>query len=99
MWLLIDDIRNLPNMDMIARNSTEAIDYLTNFKFEGVVFDHDLGESISGYDILKWGLENNLIPGVVKLITANPVGRDNMGFQLKAYGYKQVSTFCFEKNI
>jgi hypothetical protein len=88
MFLLIDDLRNI-NVDFIARNAEAGRESLSrlNGLLTHVVFDHDLGEEESGYDVLVWGLSRGLIPQHVQLITDNPVGRDNMIAALVHDGY------------
>lgn len=86
MWLLIDDERNL-NTEAVARTAEAGRKLLAASGWECVCFDHDLGGTESGYDVLNWGLERGLIPGRVQLVTANPVGRKNMRAALEAAGY------------
>lgn len=89
IWLLVDDMRDAMGCDIIARNAKgarEVIAALRN-KLECIIFDHDLGESESGYDILKWSLENRLCPKMVHLVTSNPVGLKNMENVLRDHSY------------
>jgi hypothetical protein len=88
--LLIDDLREPEGMDDIARTSTDAC--LALMQHEGVLthlyLDHDLGEpEATGYTILNWAIKRNLLPPNVYLVTANPVGRDNMARALESEGY------------
>ncbi len=87
MWLLIDDIRNL-DCEAIARTPQAAKELLKCNCWEGVCFDHDLGEGETGYDVMKWMFEMNIHPSKIQLVTSNPVGRNNMIGVLKSYGYK-----------
>lgn len=86
MWLLIDDERNLKT-EAVARTAEAGRKLLAAGGWECVCFDHDLGGSESGYDVLVWGLERGYIPSRVQLVTANPVGRRNMRAALEAAGY------------
>jgi hypothetical protein len=57
--------------------------------------DHDLGDDLSsanGYSFLAWALEETHLPKpyVVVLVTANPVGRDNMERVLLNNGYDKI---------
>ncbi len=89
MYLLIDDLRNTP-VDFIARTAEAGKESLRRLDglLTHVVFDHDLGEEMTGYDVMMWGIENGFMPDNVQLVTANPVGRDNMIAALLADGYK-----------
>ena len=86
MWLLIDDVRDL-NCDVIARTAETGKKLLAVGGWECVCFDHDLGDGETGYDVLCWALENNLLPSKVQLVTSNPVGRENMRRALESSGY------------
>lgn len=89
MWLLIDDTRDL-NCDAIARTSDAAKKLLFIGGWECVVFDHDLGlKSQTGYDVLTWAIENDLLPNRVQLCTSNPVGRKRIEQALLMAGYLQ----------
>lgn len=87
MWLIIDDVRDL-NCEVIARTSEAGKKMLALGGWECVCFDHDLGEdNESGYDVLVWAIEENLLPCMVQLVTSNPVGRANMTAALEQDGY------------
>lgn len=77
MWLLIDDMRDL-SCDAIARNSKSAMELLKCNCWECVCFDHDLGEDVSGYDVMKSMFNLKIYPKQIQIVTSNPVGRDNM---------------------
>ena len=80
--LLIDDCRNI-EADVIARTfdaGIHALKYLGPFDI--LYLDHDLGEEDghhTGYGIITW-LEQfpEYLPGEIKIITANPVGLQQM---------------------
>lgn len=84
--LAIDDLRDIPEADCVARTAQEGIKQLQeNGPWDLLYLDHDLasydehGKEITGYDILCW-LENypQFMPHKITLVSANPVGRDKM---------------------
>ena len=88
MWLLIDDERNL-KADAIARTPVMAKKLLQMGGWDGLYLDHDLASyEDTGYSILTWGLENNLIPNKVEIVSSNPVGVKNMADALESAGYE-----------
>lgn len=87
MWLLIDDMRDHPRTEAVARTVEAGRRLLASGEWECVCFDHDLGEQESGYDILIWAIEQGHLPRHVQLMSANPVGRRNMRAALEADGY------------
>lgn len=97
MWLLIDDTRDL-GCDVIARTPEAAKYLLSNGKWECVCLDHDLGSTESGYDILIWALDNNLLPDKVQLVSSNPIGRERMRVALVLAGYVTVNNVDFERS-
>jgi len=80
--LLIDDLRNLP-ADRVARTFDDGIAALQNEgPWDVLLLDHDYGDpdpAKCGEGIMKF-LEVNprLKPGMIKFVTANPVGRQRM---------------------
>ena len=88
MWLLVDDQRDL-GCEVIARTPDIAKKILFSqiSEFDCVCFDHDLGCIETGYDVLKYPLELDLLPNRVQLVTSNLVGRENMGKLLNDYMY------------
>jgi len=95
MWLLIDDERDL-KCDVIARSEKAAKPLLALDIWECVCFDHDLGlSSATGYRIMKWMLEEGIRPKQIQLVTANPVGKDNMEKLLIANNYWTKDHFNF----
>lgn len=78
MKLLIDDIRNIEDMDIICRNSTAGKAVLEHFDIDELYLDNDLGESVEGYQILQWAANHNLVPEMVVLVTANPIAKQKM---------------------
>ena len=98
MWLLIDDERNL-NTEVVARTAAAGRKLLALGDWECVCFDHDLGDTESGYDVLVWGIKNDFIPSRVQLVTSNPVGRQNMRNALEAAGYVTRDGSNFEQAV
>lgn len=97
MWLLIDDERNL-NTEAIARTPAAGKKLLGLGGWDCLCLDHDLAASESGYDILIWALELDLVPAKVQLVTSNPVGRSNMKAALEAAGYMTHDGINFQRN-
>jgi len=86
MILLVDDERDL-NCDIIARNGKVAIELLPKFSWDVVMLDHDLGQDVSGTDVVNFMMQNNIKPKIVYLISMNPVGRERMKNILLDNGY------------
>lgn len=90
MRLLVDDMREI-KADVIIRTFTDAIIFAnkTNLTEWELLLDHDLGCEIGdGYVFINHLIRINNVPKTVLLVTANPVGRDNIGRALVDYGYK-----------
>ena len=85
--LFIDDIRYPKNgNDIIARNSTEAIDIITSRGMpQRISFDHDLGGDDTSMVFIRW-LTDYLLDHPTSLPTdfsydihsANPIGAENI---------------------
>ena len=86
--LLIDDFREF-DVDHIAKNARDGQQALLSFPVTHLYMDHDLGDvdEPTGYDVLVWALERGTCPPNVQMVTANPVGRDNMVAALENAGY------------
>ena len=87
--LLIDDLRVFPEVTATARTYAEGILLLREgAPWDELWLDHDLGEEKSGYDVMCWIEEHpELLPGSIRLVTANPVGRERMDLVIrKLYG-------------
>ena len=91
-WALIDDLRDI-YCDFVARNGHDGLTMMKeHFDEIGTLcLDHDLGDAheLSGYDVLKALLAEELLPDIVILVTDNPIGRENMARELVANGYKR----------
>lgn len=77
-WLLVDDVRNKPNVEAVARTPSVAKRLLEGIIWDGVMLDHDLDAEETGYDIINWALANGCLPKRVEIITDNIYGRENM---------------------
>jgi hypothetical protein len=98
MYVLIDDFRNFLNVDVIFRTAEAALEVLTpKVRIEKLLLDHDLGEGMDGYEFIKIALERGIKPKVVDIVSANPVGRDNIGFILEVNGYHMKSPHTYVK--
>lgn len=96
MIVLIDDIRDIP-ADLIIRDYFTALrifdmmDYGNEF-IEGLYLDHDLGEdnpAMNGYKLLSILLESmQIYPNWIKVVSSNPVGRQNIDRLCEARNYK-----------
>ena len=99
MHVLIDDQKNL-NTDIIARNYEAGLVLLvSNVKITHLYIDFDLGPGKTGYDLLKFGFANYLIPEFVQLVTANPVGKKQMANLLFDNGYKSKDGVDYYKEL
>jgi len=85
MQILIDDVRTFAQAVMIGCSGEIDVLWL----------DHDLGEEKTGYDLISWAMRVQIKPEKVRLITQNPVGRENMAKCLKASGYVENTIGCF----
>lgn len=92
MILLVDDIRTLPEADVIARTYDEGLDYLTNalYHWDVLMIDHDLGEGATGYDLVNKCLELRVMPECVVIVSSNPVGVSNIERALQDQGYRKA---------
>ena len=62
----------------------------SDYTFDIISFDHDLGEDKTGYDIAKYIVENNINIGGFNIHSMNVVGRKNIRDLLTHYGYKEI---------
>lgn len=89
MWLIIDDKRDL-NCEVVARTAEAGKWALKNGSWECLCLDHDLGIGETGYDVLKWAIENKCLPDRVQLVTDNSVGLLNMAATLESNGFTRL---------
>lgn len=91
MHLLIDDERQ-GFEGIIARDADCARAILSaKLPLTAVSFDYQLDHRVgyvNGYDILKWALEESLLPDVIFLVSSSPDGRKRMGEALVKHGYR-----------
>jgi hypothetical protein len=101
--LFIDDIR-MPYNDewQIVRNGEEAIALLSEYHYDAISFDNDLGPApaLEGVDVLRfleeeWCLHDRRKPSEIRVHTANTVARDYMRRLLIANGYKATDFVSF----
>lgn len=90
MRLFLDDEREIPPAAhgmgfQIVRSGEALIEILkkTGLKnVEMISFDHDLGEGMTGYDVVKWIEERVRVHGdplpLIYIHSANSVGRKNI---------------------
>ena len=96
--LWVDDVRPIPSDYgsewCSARNAYEALLKLEIIEFQIVSLDHDLAtfvgnKELTGYDILIWLVERKIsgkyVPEVIRVHSANPVGRDRMNAVIQQY--------------
>jgi hypothetical protein len=86
--LLIDDVRNLPGMDIICRNYSSGLGVCYYFHdIDKLYIDHDLGEEKNGYQLIVELLDNGYCPKKVQIVSSNPVGVKNISEALIDAGY------------
>lgn len=80
--LLIDDVRIIPDMGLVARTPDEGKDALRagSTYITHLWLDNDLAcpDGVEGIHILAWARDNGLVPPNVCILTANPVARNRM---------------------
>lgn len=86
MKIWLDDEREMPTgFDKHVTTAEEAISCLTTGNVTAISLDHDLGESKNGtgYDVACFieqaAYSGQLLPIVISIHSANPVGRIYMG--------------------
>lgn len=85
MILYLDDVRDAPKWEEVitVRSAKLAIMLLELLPFDMVSLDHDLGTTMTGYDVAKWieqktFSDSGYIPPMIQIHSANPVGRANI---------------------
>lgn len=101
MWLLIDDVRDVP-VDVIARNfAAGKFMLMTGMLWEGIVFDNDLASEKAGEDgadLLDWAIQTrNLRTNLVQIVSSNPVGVKRMQEMLLHAGFTQINPREFRR--
>lgn len=89
MKLWVDDLRPAPDKTWgVALTSEDALwilkthpDYITE-----ISLDHDLGGDDTTRPIVMWMAANDIWPEIVRVHTANPVGREWLEGMTNRYG-------------
>lgn len=90
--LWVDDERPAPDGWVWAKTSAEAIVRLAGLDsddpraFGEVSLDHDLGGDDTTRQVVLWLCEHGGWPSIVRVHTANPVGRDWLVGMVERYG-------------
>lgn len=69
----------------IARNSVEAINFLSLNTYDMIFFDHDLGGDDNAKLVANWIVNQGIGPFEYYVHSANPVGRNNIDSYLGQY--------------
>lgn len=99
MKLWVDDLRPAPDSTWtVARSFGAAVSKLysakqRNLRLEAISLDHDLGETSTGYDLLKLVVEYGWWPDVLTFHTSNVVGRENMSQLARRYAPKETEVW------
>jgi hypothetical protein len=72
--------------ELISWLNTEIEDYNKVY----ISFDHDLGYDLTGYDVAKYIVENNIKIDGFTVHSMNPVGAKNIIDLLSHYGYHKI---------
>ncbi len=95
MWILIDDKRDF-NCDIICRTGVIGLLILEAMvgKIETLCIDHDLGDAdnINGLDVIRTAIKMKLLPSHVQIVSANPVGVQNITVELLKAGFNIDAT-------
>lgn len=93
MKLWVDDLRTPPDASWVwAKDSAEAVSALGSGSVVEMSLDHDLGGDDTTRVVVNWicqmqGLYgDNYWPAVVRVHTANPVGREWLEGMINRYG-------------
>lgn len=94
MRLYLDDVRFPDQPDLqLVRTAKEAIKLINTGKVEFISLDHDLGTSVTGYDVACY-IELLVASGIIRcpayrIHSANPVGAERM-----AKAMESAKRFC-----
>jgi len=83
MKLLIDDTRDF-SVDVIARNGEAGLSLLKTVYFDTVYLDFDLGSGITGFEVLRDGLEHM---EKIIIVSTHPSGKALMERFLREKGW------------
>lgn len=90
MKVFLDDVRDCPSSFYWVRNYEECVDILKNCDIDIISLDHDLGENKTGYDVVKFMVQESIFPKEIYIHSANPIGAQNMKDLLKKYAPNDV---------
>ena len=79
--LLIDDLRNFPEVTQVARTYEDGIKALKSQNWDVLYLDHDLGQAdgLDGTGVMNFLEENpHYLPKKIIIVSSNPVGRQRM---------------------
>lgn len=86
--MLVDDLREIPNMDVIVRDSRLAIGIFVMSQPTHLYLDNDMGIGRpEGWEILRAILVNPRRLQAVKILSSNRTARDRMIGMLELNGY------------
>jgi hypothetical protein len=89
MKIYLDDIRTEPEGWVRVKTAQETIELLKSNKVTELSLDHDLGDDKNGtgYDVILWieqeVYQNNYIPPIIKVHSANAPAREKMEAGIK----------------
>lgn len=84
--LWVDDERQPPDGFAWVWTAPAAVELLKRGVVEELSLDHDLGFWGDTRPIVRWMCENDVWPRVVRVHTANPVGRTYLEGMIRRYG-------------
>jgi len=90
MFVFLDDVRDCPPNFHWVKNYEECVDILQNCNIDIISLDHDLGEEKTGYDVVKFMVQEGIFPKEIYIHSANPVGAQNMKDLLERYAPDNV---------
>lgn len=95
-----DDVRPAPPYWIWVKNNADAVKILKTGLVVEISLDHDLGGDPkdglmvmgsspdgTGYDLVKWMIENACVPDKVTIHSWNPIGARKMAARLNQAGY------------
>jgi hypothetical protein len=97
MMLLIDDARTF-SVDIIARTYEAGVKILmsSNIHIDELYIDFDLGEQMTGLDVLKKVSSIIYLPNKITIISMNPSGQKQIEGFLKDHGYEKTESYWLQ---
>lgn len=91
MKLFVDDERPAPDGWELVTDFREAVRRIDDCRvagepFDGLSLDHDLGGDDTTRPIIRYLCEEDYWPTVLRIHTANPVGREYLAGMARRYG-------------